>query len=91
MVASVPWSVVTSGGETRDYRDVRSAARVLVAATVSAKGRGAWWGRVVDPDGKVALIVELRPGEAPYVWALHRDLGEHGFALLDAAKGRTSW
>ena len=88
MVASVPWSVITSGGETREYRDVGSAARVLVAATYAAKGRDAWWGRVVNPEGKVALIVELRPGEAPYVWALDRTLAVHGFALLDAAKGR---
>jgi hypothetical protein len=87
----VPWSVITSGGDTREYRDVRSAARILVAATYAAKGRGAWWGRVVDPDGKVALIVEVTPGEAPYVWAAHLGLGEHGFALSDAAKGRTPW
>ena len=87
----MPWSVVTSGGETRQYRDVRTAARILVAATYAAKGRGAWWGRILNTEGEVALIVELRPSEAPYVWALDRSLGEHGFALLDAAKGRTPW
>jgi hypothetical protein len=94
MVAPVPWVVLSSGDTTRGgrpFRDVRRAARVLVAATVSAKGRGVWWGRVLNPEGEVALKVELTPGEPPHVWALTRDLGEHGFALLDAAKGRTSW